>query len=504
MLFRNTAAQSTGLLTAYLFSFILAPIMLAQLSLEEFGVWAVTGAVASYAGIADLGITRSMSRFVALYDTRGDERGIAECVGLGLIVVTLIALLATGAGLLAAPALSDAIGVLPPDEMRIVLLSSLAIFVFHSYRKVFGGVSLGLRRMVPPNVATVINNCINFAFSLAVLLISPNLADYALANAAAELIAIGVSFVALLYVWRPPPVAMPSLARTKEVLSFSLKNQVSWLAAIVNSQSDKLIIAFLIDIRAAGAYEIGNRVVRAVRSIADLTTSALIPTATAHIAKYGREALRPFYRRYLRLTVALSFPIFAMCCVSAPFLLVAWLGDVPSSSEGILVLLAVAGFVRVTTGAGTTVAIGEGRPGLAATNSVVAALLNIAFTLALGPLFGLWGVLAGTVLGISLSALLFVERFHRAYDIPLRDYVTAVGPPALLAVGLAAPVGAIAVLTSHLAQTRATAAPALLAVAGLYTLAYWLAASRLGYLPAQLTAPAPVRWRRPARQPAAS
>ena len=502
MLFRNTAAQSTGLLTAYLFSFILAPIMLAQLSLEEFGVWAVTGAVASYAGIADLGITRSMSRFVALYDTRGDERGIAECVGLGLIVVTLIALLATGAGLLAAPALSDAIGVLPPDEMRVVLLSSLAIFVFHSYRKVFGGVSLGLRRMVPPNVATVINNCINFAFSVAVLLISPNLADYALANAAAELIAIGVSFVALLYVWRPPPVAMPSLARTKEVLSFSLKNQVSWLADIVNQQSDKLILAFLIDIRTAGAYEIGNRVVRSVRAVADLTTSALIPTATAHIAQYGREALRPFYQRYLRLTVGLAFPIFVVCCVSTPFLLAAWLGEVPANSEAILVLLAVGGFVRVTTGAGTTVAIGEGKPGLAATNSAIAAVLNIAFTLVLGPLFGLWGVLVGTVLGISVSALLFVQRFHRAYEIPLVEYVRAVGPPALLSVGLAVPVATLAIVAGDLAATRATAVPALFAVAALYMLAYWLVASWLGYLPAKLTAP--LRRRRLARQPATS
>ena len=502
MLFRNTAAQSVGLLTTYLFSFILAPLMLAQLSLAEFGIWAVTGAVATYAGLADLGITRSMSRFVALYDMRGDQRGIAECVGLGLIIVTAIAVLALGGAVLAAPAFSDALGVLTAGEMRVVLLCSVGIFVFQSYRKVFGGVSLGLRRMVPPNVASVITSTLNFSFSVAALLISPNLSDYALANVAAELLGVGVSFAALLYVWRPPPVAWPSMARTREVLSFSLKNQVSWLADIVNQQSDKLILAFLIDIRTAGAYEIANRVVRAVRAVADLTTSALIPTATAHIAQYGREALRPFYRRYLRLTVGLAFPIFAVCCVSTPFLLAAWLGEVPPNSEAILVLLAVAGFVRVTTGAGTTVAIGEGKPGLAATNSVVAALLNIAFTLALGPLFGLWGVLVGTVLGISVSALLFVERFHRAYDIPLGEYIHAVGPPALLSIAIAAPLATLAILAGELAATRATAVPALLAVTGLYMLAYWLIASRLGYLPAKLTTP--LGRRRPARQPATS
>lgn len=502
MLFRNTAAQSVGLLTTYLFSFILAPLMLAQLSLAEFGVWAVTGAVATYAGLADLGITRSISRFVALYDIRGDERGIAECVGLGLIVMTTIAVLALGGAILAAPLFSAAFGVLTVEEMRVVLLCSVGIFLAQSYRKVFGGVALGLRRMVPPNVASVISSCINFSFSVAALLISPNLVDYALANVAAEVISIGVSFAALLYVWRPPPVAWPSMARTREVLLFSLKNQVSWAAELVNAQSDKIVLAFLIDIRTAGAYEIGNRVVQAVRAVADLTTSALIPTATAHIATHGREALAPFYRRYLRLTVALAFPIFAVCCVSTPFLLAAWLGDVPGDAEAILVLLAVGGFVRATTGAGTTVAIGEGRPGLAASYAVIAALLNIAFTLALAPLFGLWGVLAGTVLGVSGSVLLYVRRFHRVYDIPLRDYVRAVGPPALLSVGLAAPLATIAIMAGELAATRATAAPALAAVSGLYLLAYWLVASRLGFLPAKLTAP--LDRRRLARQPAAS
>ena len=64
--------------------------MLHQLGLDLFGVWAVTGAMATYAGLLDLGITRSLARFIALYDVEDDRPAIRECVGLGLIAVSAV------------------------------------------------------------------------------------------------------------------------------------------------------------------------------------------------------------------------------------------------------------------------------------------------------------------------------------------------------------------------------------------------------------------------------
>jgi hypothetical protein len=66
MIFRNSLAVSAAMLSGYVFSFVLAPIMLARLGLAQFGVWAVTGAFATYAGLMDLGVTRALGRFVAL------------------------------------------------------------------------------------------------------------------------------------------------------------------------------------------------------------------------------------------------------------------------------------------------------------------------------------------------------------------------------------------------------------------------------------------------------
>lgn len=487
-LFGNTLAQSTALVTGYLTSFLLAPIMLAQLGLELFGVWAVTGAIATYAVLLDFGITRSLARFIALYDARGDERAIRETLGLGLGVCVAMGVIIFPAAALSAPLITDLLGHLSVSEMRLVLLGAAGIFVLRAFRAAMNTVGVGMRRMVPGAVATTSYGVFNFAVSVAVLLIEPTLPAYAVANALAEFVGIGFSAVALRRVWPGASVALPSRARVSEIFGFGLRIQVSWIADLVNMQTDKIVIAVVAGVRAAAAYELGSRVVLALRAVGLLTVSAMIPTATASIVERGREVIPDFYRRYTRRAVALAFPILTMSCISTPFLLVAWLGERPDKTQPILIALALAYFVNMTMVVASTIAIGDGRPEMQARNAVLTAVANVVLTVGLAPLFGVWGVLAGTFVAIAGGALLFVRRFHRAYSLPLGDFTRAVVPPAALALGLGIPFAAIAAAVG-VPDTRPVAAIAFVATVGPYGLAYWLVASALDWLPRRLTAP---------------
>lgn len=496
MLFRNTLAQSASTLVGYVFSFVLAPIMLARLGLEAFGVWAVTGALATYAGLLDLGIGRSLSRFIATYDAEGDERRIRECVGLGLIGVTLVGAVAATAAALAAPFLSRELGVLSPDEMRAVVVASVAIWAFNGVGSAFEAVGIGKRQMVPPNVATTIGLTLNFVFSLAALIASSSLVVYAAANAAASVAAVVPAFGAMAYVWRRPFVALPSGALVGEVLSFSLKNQVGWVADLVNMQTDKVVIALLVDVRAVAVYEIASRVVQAARSTSVLTVSAIIPTAAAEVARRGREVVGEMYSRYTLRSTAIAFPLFMLGSVAAPFLLVAWLGRAPGDAELLVPFLTAAYLVNITTGVGSTIAIGAGHPGMVSANSVLVAALNVALTVALAPWLGLWGVVTATFVAIAFGSLLFTARFLRLFELPWRDFLAGVGPPGTLAVGLALPFAAIAALVG-VPDDRLTAAGWLALVTAGYGLPYWALASARGLLPERM------RLRRPAaRRPA--
>lgn len=488
MLFKNTLAQSAGLFAGYLFSFLLAPLMISRLGLDKFGIWAVTGAFATYAGLLDLGVGRSLIRFIAVFDASGRHERISQCIGLGVIAVTVVGVVAFAVVAAIAPILSDQLGVLTTEQMRVVALASVAIWSFNGYQGVFNAVGLGKRQMVPPNVGTTVGLTINFALSVTALLLSSSLVVYALVNAAAALLGVIPCYLAMRYVWRRPYWMMPPRDLVKEVLGYSIKDQVGWLADLVNFQTDKIVIAFAVDIKAAAIYEIASRVVMGVRGAAILTVSAMVPTAAAKIASEGRHVVGEMYRRYTLRSCSVSFPLFMVASVTAPFLLVAWLGEAPGDSELLVPFLTFAYMFNLSTGVGSTIALGAGHPGLVSLNSVVIAILNVALTLALAPVFGVWGVVGGTFLALTLGSLWFTWRFLRLFELSLADFVSGVFPTAALSIAVAIPPGLIAVLVGA-PSSRLVAVLWLAVTVPLYVLPYWFIATRRDFLPTKLRLP---------------
>ena len=100
----------------------------------------------------------------------------------------------------------------------------------------------------------------------------------------------------------------------------------------------------------------------------------MIPTGAALIAEEGRQVVRELYPRYLLRSCALAFPLFVLTAVSAPLLLVAWLGNAPGDSAMIVSFLTFAYLANITTGAGSTLALGAGHPGMVSTNAILTAL----------------------------------------------------------------------------------------------------------------------------------
>jgi O-antigen/teichoic acid export membrane protein len=488
MIFRNSLAVSAAMLSGYVFSFVLAPIMLARLGLAQFGVWAVTGAFATYAGLMDLGVTRALGRFVALYDTQGNRRAVEQLFGLGLVVVCVVAALSAAVSLAVAPFAASALGdVLTASEMRSLLLAAVAIFSLNLLRSVIRSVPEGMQQMVPIQVAEVANNTINFTFSVIALALTRDVVVYAYANAAASLVALGPSVYAARRVWSPVRARVPQRGLVREVLGFSVKSQLSWIGDLVNNQTDKIIIAVFLDVRLAGAYEIANRVVVAVKSVAVLSVSAMVPAATSRIESEGRAIIGHFYRRYTARSLAVALPLMTFCCVSAPALMTAWLGDVPQHAIEIFVLLTAANAVNLTTGVAFSISLGEGKAGMIAAVSGITVGLNVLFTVALTPLFGLWGVIAGTMIAIVGGCTIFLVHFHRSHGIPRADYARAAGIPAAAALGAGAPIVVTLALAGFEQLERWPALVASAAFLLVYVTAYWPIATRLDILPTRLS-----------------
>jgi O-antigen/teichoic acid export membrane protein len=213
-------------------------------------------------------------------------------------------------------------------------------------------------------------------------------------------------------------------------------------------------------------------------------------------SQFGLDRVRGRYLRLNQVIAALSFPPVLLAMATAPLLLAAWLSHAPPNSTAVLVALAGAYLLNVSTGVGYGVAVAAGQPGVVAKSAVGAMVANIVLTASLAPLFGIWGVLGGTVLALSAGAIAQVVLVHRRYHLPASSYLGAIAPALRTYVILATPVAVISY--AHVVHGRGAQAVMFVALSLAYLGACMTWALRAGRLPPTLTSRLPrVAWLRP-------
>lgn len=490
-LLRNSVAMMSPVVLAYLLSFIAAPIVVAGLGIRAFGIWALTGALAQYGGLLDLGVGRSLARFVAAH--QNDRRACGEYIVVGLLTTAFVGSVLLAAAAISAPALAGALGRISDANMRIVLGSSVLLLACTMLTSVIAAYPVGMRRMVAPNIGVAAGALVNFIASVGAIAAGAGLPGYALANAAAGVVSVVIVSGLVLGAEGRFPISRPRRGRMREFLSYSVKTQLAWAMELINYQSDKIVIAISIGPATAGSYELANRVAAAARVIGIFPSTALLPTLTADLARHGMDYLRGAYERLTAIIVSASFPLIWLVAALAPLLLTAWLGRVPVHADAVLPALCIAYLAGVSSDVAKVVASAAGDPSPVARTAVGTAAVNLVVTVALAPIFGLWGVLAGTVVALTGGALIQVRLVHRRFSLPRRAYARAVLPTLRPCVLLAAPVFAIAY--SHIIHGRLASAVAVVLLSVAYMVIYALLALRAGRVPQRLVARVPRRWR---------
>lgn len=475
----NTVAQAVPKVLGYLLSFASAPIILGGLGLRAFGIWALTGAVAQYAALLDLGAGTSLARYIAACSE--DRRLCGQYMAIGSLSVLGVGLVLGLTVLPAAPLLSHGLGGISSANMRIVLWAAVVLTCCSMTNSIISAYPIGLRRMVVPNVGIAMGAMINFIASVGAIALGAGLPGYALANAGAGLVSIVLLAVMVVRLEGRLPLSRPRTLQAREFYAFAIKLQLVRLMDLVNYQTDKIVIGFAVSPAAAGAYELANRVALAVRDIAVYATSAVGIELTTLYRTEGMEMLKRRYARLTEVAATLGIPVVLLTMALAPLLLHAWLGHVPHGSVGVLLGLCTAYLVAVSTSIGYALVMATGEPGLVARTASGAALANVILTVMLAPEFGLWGVLAGTVIALTGGALAQVVVVHRRYGLPRLAYTRAV-LPALAFFGLSAlPVAAIAYGAGHVPRGAAAVLLLGLAVAYMAVCSAW--AARAGRLP---------------------
>jgi O-antigen/teichoic acid export membrane protein len=405
----SAASAAVGLL--------LTPLVLRVAGLEGLGLWGAAWSLAHTAGLVDLGIGASYTRFTARALAADDAAELNQTVSVGvafhLSLAATIALLAVLLG----PRLLQRVasGSTHIAEARVVLACTLATVLVRGVLSVYRGVVAGAQR----------TDLLARIGTAAALIEGAGGAGALLLGAGLRGMAVNSLFVALgtsaAEAWAahhlcPALRVRPFLVRRRRnlsILAFGSRVQVTRAFEILATHAPRLVLAAGPGLAAAGAYDLAARLAGIVGLGAALPLRVILPLA-GHLDARGDsrrlETLLDHASRYVSLLATLPA---AAILVSAGTLLAAWTGrPAPPECAATLRLLAPAAALGFAAAPLRLLVRGLGRAGIEALATAAGTLVQLALLAPGAARAGAAGAgmaaLAGSlVLAATLSLLVF-------------------------------------------------------------------------------------------------
>jgi O-antigen/teichoic acid export membrane protein len=366
---RNMVASYVGQGFASAVGIVMLPVFVHYLGTEAFGLVGFFTMLQSWSMLLDMGMTPTLSRELARFSAGALPR---EQVAKMIRTMEWIFL---GLGLASAGAVIGSAGWIGQhwlkaknigaDELGLCVALMGGMLGLQWLGGVYRAGLVGLERMVALNVAVVLAVIVRTVGSWLVLkYVSAAPRAYFLFHLSATVVEILVYRV-LFYARFSMKGAGPWPAMRSLYGSRAMAGGMAFLATlwIVISQSDKLMLSWLLDLSAYGSFTVAASLAGGISTLAGPMAQALQPRLVALAAQGNRAGLEDLYRTSTQLMTIGLFAIAGTMAVFGRPLLLAWTGNPEIAERGgrILALYALGNATAAVLGLAFTVQFAFGR-----------------------------------------------------------------------------------------------------------------------------------------------
>jgi O-antigen/teichoic acid export membrane protein len=429
-LVKNTTFNALGRLGAMASTIVLLPVIISSLGEERFAIWSLTTLFTSYISFLDFGIGIAYSKYIAEYHAKqlpDKINGVVVC-GIGLYLLISVIVIATGHFLVLLALRIFSIPVQLQAEAQIAFWIALIVFAGASTFSVFEAVSVGLQKMEYNNLIVVLVTLLFTVASIIYVRAEGGLVGLMLIRALTTTLQIVLMYVVarrLLPTLSLSPRFL-NVEQARELLTFGLKVQAGRLANLGTMNVNRVLVGSFVGLLGVSSYQIGHTVVEGIRNISMLVFSAMAPMASQIEAMGKRQDLLALYRISTHVTVMVAGAGFGLVAATAAPIIVLWTGKHYPAAMTVLVVLALANYIHVSTGTGTVLARGIGKPGLETRFGITLLLVNALLGWILGRTWGIDGILLATLIAYSVSSIMFMYGFNKVVGLPNSTFFRSV------------------------------------------------------------------------------
>ena len=410
---QNAAASAGQVLATTVIMFVLYRVILDTLGADRLGIWSIVLATASASRIAELGLSASVTRFVAMYRARKDDEAAGHAVQTAVVSIAIILVCALPGAyvflvvlfdrLFAGEALNDACALLPYALISLIFTAIAAVM------------QSGLDGCQRYDWRAFLIVAGQMLFLIAALWLTPK---YGLIGLAWAQIGQGLMLAVIGWILlRRILPGLPCIPRQwrrrsfNEMLGYGLQFQLGSIAMMLFEPLTKALLGKFGGLPAAGYYEMASRYVRNARLLIVSANQVLVP-AVAELNERDSQALKDLYRANLRMLFLFVMPLHALVVAWAPILSEIWIGRYESSFVLFSSALALAWGLNVFASPAYFSNLGTGRVFWNTAAHVWMGIANAVLGFILGPSFGAAGIIYGMGVALVSGSALVVVSFH--------------------------------------------------------------------------------------------
>ncbi|HUS16325.1 MAG TPA: oligosaccharide flippase family protein [Chloroflexia bacterium] len=448
-LLSNALANYAGQLMPLVVGVALTPLIISRLGDAGFGIWTLVIALQGLGGLLDLGITRSVVKYVAAHHAAGDTPAINRVVSSSFFLHLAMGLVAL-AGVAAGASWGLPFLQLSAEQVAVArpaLFLAGATLALALPLGVLGGMLTGLQQYERSNAVSIAQTLLTAAATVATL--AAGAGPVALVAVNGVGLVLGGALKGLLAARAVPGFHLsPRLAgwdTLRQVGGYSVWLFLIDLAERIFYYADAVLIAAFLPVSAVTAYNLGFRPASAVGYLAGPFVAVLLPAAAALQARRASGDLQRMLGAGTRLALGLTLPGVLWLGAYGRSALEVWVG--PGHEDALPVLWVFLGVFLVSAAQNPAGTLLRGVGGVRPLAGVVFAeyAANIALSLWLIPQVGPVGAALGTLIpavaaDVGVIPWLACRAVGARYAVFLRD---SYGRPLMAAIPV---VGLLAML----------------------------------------------------------
>lgn len=221
--------------------------------------------------------------------------------------------------------------------------------------------------------------------------------------------------------WRGVRPVWPTRATLREQLHYGLPLVVTFALGWIIASSDRLLIAWLLDVEAAGRYAVGYDLAQnSLGVLLAIVQVAAYPLAVRALEEHGPEAAQEQIRRNGELILCLALSGAAGLAVLAPYIAAVVVGaEFRETTASLLPWVGLAAAIGGIKAFHLDIAFHLGRKsqGLVASGAI-AALTNVFLNILFIPRYGLLGAAWATMFAFALAMLTSLKFGRNIFPMP--------------------------------------------------------------------------------------